>query len=641
MADRRRLAPARQREGARPVGLYGWVDAPDLGEPGPDTEIGVLLAPSDAQARTAVVLRDKSHFDQNDLWHFDLTSASVRDASRLADDVRAGAHPSEALGREVERVVGKRVKVDGLRAAFPVRTEHAGRRTCDGIAVLAATTTDPPDPRLAGAGLDDADVERVASLAATVDAYADLLVADAAQHALAGRAEAAAHALDAAAGLALPPPLDVLATPRSGRSLRTTVLVSLSAAAEARADEPSPVAVASPALAAWLDTMTGAPTGPGWTWQVSEGGAATDVTLADLGLVPADAVAVEPAALDALAAASVGPTATAVSAKGPALVRRLAETFGVRPAAGTDLGLSPDDTPAYETPVRQTLAARVGMLRAGAAALAQRLRDAGGEAEQQQALLQAARWGVVPGTDVTAAAELLEERVDATPPAVDASLDLAQLTTLIRDLAAPAATLPVLAPATADAVTAAAGALAVEPSLDETWLELVAAVRPPLARVEAHQALARAHGTPRLTAATNHPGDPWLTGAPPEGPGNRNVPHLVVTYGPEPPPSAGDLALGSWTVGPRSSRTSATPPARRSVSTRRAHARRKRSSSPSRPSAARISRPQPCSQPSRRPVRPRTRARRGPRISGTSTCSRLGSCRRSSRVDSSTRCPRR
>jgi hypothetical protein len=184
------------------------------------------------------------------------------------------------------------------------------------------------------------------------------------------------------------------------------------------------------------------------------------------------------------------------------------------------------------------------MLRAGAAALAQRLRDAGDEAEQQQALLQAARWGVVPGTDVGAAAELLEQRVDATPTAVDASLDLAQLTTLIRDLAAPAATLPVLAPATADALTEAAGALAVEPSLDETWLELVAAVRPPLARVEAHQALARAQGTPRLTAATNHPGDPWLTGAPPQGPGNRNVPHLVVTYGPEPPPLAGDLALG-------------------------------------------------------------------------------------------------
>ena len=531
-------------EGPRPVGLYGWVDAPDLGEPGPDTEIGVLLAPSDAQARTAVVLRDKSHFDSNDLWHLDLTSASVRDASRLADDVRAGAHPAEALGREVERVVGERLKVDELRAAFPVRTEHEGRRTCDGIAVLAAATADPPDPKLAAAGLDDSDVGRVASVATTVDAYADLLVADAAQHALAGRAEAAAHALDAAAGLALPPPLDVLATPRSGRSIRTTVLAALPAAPEAAADEESPVAIATPALAAWLATATGAPSGPAWTWQVSDGGAETEVTLADLGLVQADAVAVTPEALAALAAAAVSPTATALPPTGPALVRRLAETLGARPVAGVDLGLTPEDTPAYETPVRQALADRVAALRAGAAALAQRLRDAADDAEREQALLQAARWGVVPGTDATATADLLEERVDATPPTIDASFDLPQLTTLIRDLAAPAATVPVLGAATGETLTAATGTLTPEPSLDKTWLELVAAVRPPLARVEAHQALARAHGAPQLTAVTNHPGDPWLLGAPVEGPGNRNVPHLVIAYGPETPPPAGDVALG-------------------------------------------------------------------------------------------------
>ena len=52
---------------------------------------------SDSQARVAVVLRDKSHFDPDDLWHLDLTSASVRDASRLADDVRTGAHPAEVM----------------------------------------------------------------------------------------------------------------------------------------------------------------------------------------------------------------------------------------------------------------------------------------------------------------------------------------------------------------------------------------------------------------------------------------------------------------------------------------------------------------------------------------------------------------
>ena len=312
LADRRRLPAPRQRGRPPPRRALRLGRRARPRRAGTRHGDRVLLAPSDAQARTAVVLRDKSHFDSNDLRHLDLTSASVRDASRLADDVRAGAHPAEALGREVERVVGERLKVDELRAAFPVRTEHEGRRTCDGIAVLAAATADPPDPKLAAAGLDDSDVGRVASVATTVDAYADLLVADAAQHALAGRAEAAAHALDAAAGLALPPPLDVLATPRSGRSIRTTVLAALPAAPEAAADEESPVAIATPALAAWLATATGAPSGPAWTWQVSDGGAETEVTLADLGLVQADAVAVTPEALAALAAAAVSPTATAL-----------------------------------------------------------------------------------------------------------------------------------------------------------------------------------------------------------------------------------------------------------------------------------------------------------------------------------------
>ncbi len=539
----------RRLDGSRPVGLYGWVDRPDLGEPGPDTEIGVLLAPSDAQTRTAVVLRDKSHFDDNDLWHLDLTSASVRDASRLADDVRTGAHPAEALGREVERVVGERVKVDKLRAAFPVRTEHAGRRTCDGLAVLAAATAQPPDPRLAGAGLDADDTARVAALATTVDAYADLLVADAAQHAVAGRPEAAAHALDAAAGLALPPPLTVLETPRSGRSVRTTVLVSLPAAPEADPAEGSPAVIASPALAAWLESAAGDPGGPDWTWRVGDGGIETPVTLGDLGLVPADAVIVHPAVLDGLAAAHVGPTAVAAGPSGPDVVRRLAETLGSRPAAGADLGLAPEDAATYEAPVRTALVARVGALRGGAETLAQRLREAPDDDEREQALFQAVRWGLLPGAgDPTAraaeAADVLQERVDAVPAALDPGVHLSDLTRMIRDLAGPGATLPVLAPTTAAALAGAVGDLEPDPQLDETWLELVAAVRPPLARVEAHQALAAATGAPTLSAATTHPGDPWLEDVEPEGPRKRNVPQLTVVYGPEALPADGDVAIG-------------------------------------------------------------------------------------------------
>jgi hypothetical protein len=543
-------------DGSRPVGLYGWVDQPHVGEPGPDTDVGVLLAPSDAQARTAVVLRDKSHFDPDDLWHLDLTSASVRDASRLADDVRTGAHPAEALGREVERVVGERVKVDRLRVAFPVRTEHAGRRTCDGVAVLASATSEPPDPRLAAAGLDDADVARVAALAQTTDAYADLLVATAAQHALAGRAEAAAHALDAAAGLALPPTLDVLATPRSGRSVRTTALLSLPASPEPGPDERSPATIAAPAFAAWLEMQTGDPAGPEWTWQVSDGGAARTVTLADLGFVPADAIVVHPAVLDGLAGASVGSGAVVATPPGPANVRRLAETFDCRPVAGSDLGLAPSDVGAFETSLRGVLATRVDSLRAAALDLVQQLRAAATDAERRSALVQAVRWGLVPAPGDLAiaaagAADQLQERVDGAPAVADPSAELNELTRLIRALAAPSAAVPLPANATVAAIASAVGELEEEPAgaggrprLDASWLELVAAVRPPLARLEAHQALAAARGAAPLAAATNHPGDPWLELVAPEGPGNRGVPHLVVVYCSEPPAPAGEAAFG-------------------------------------------------------------------------------------------------
>jgi hypothetical protein len=130
------------------------------------------------------------------------------------------------------------------------------------------------------------------------------------------------------------------------------------------------------------------------------------------------------------------------------------------------------------------------------------------------------------------------------PAAVDPSIELTEVSRLIRELAAPGAILPLLATTTVAALVAATGELEAEPGLDATWLELVAAVRPPLARLEAHQALAAAQGSAPFTAATNHPDDPWLEQIPPEGRDNRSVPHLVVAYGPEPPPAAGDVAVG-------------------------------------------------------------------------------------------------
>ncbi|HJV08831.1 MAG TPA: hypothetical protein VJ653_04095, partial [Acidimicrobiales bacterium] len=171
------------------LGAYGWVDQPRPGAPGP-TPAGLVHAPSPAQAITATVLRDRAVNDpEAGRWDIDLTSATVRTADRIAEQVRSGAHLAEALGREVERVVATRADVERLREDFPARTEHAGRRVCDGQKVLAA----PP----ASLGLDATRLAALEPLREALDTYGDLLVAEAVYHVTEGRADVAGAVMDA------------------------------------------------------------------------------------------------------------------------------------------------------------------------------------------------------------------------------------------------------------------------------------------------------------------------------------------------------------------------------------------------------------------------------------------------------------
>jgi hypothetical protein len=250
---------------------------------------------------TAAVLRDRAVNDpETARWSLDLTSRTVRDADRIAEHVRAGAHPAEALGREVERVVGDTATIERLRRDFPVRTEHEGRRTCDGLAVLAA---DPSTLGLSAPILDGLE-----KLRAAVDAYGDLLVAEAVHHLTQRRPEAAGAAMDAAAGLARPPHLGVLKTSREGRALATSVVALFPAVTAPPAPtndldraELSPASLVDAAAATFVaDQLGSAAT---WTWTVA---AATNptvtatVTLADLNLLPADALALPLADLELL-----------------------------------------------------------------------------------------------------------------------------------------------------------------------------------------------------------------------------------------------------------------------------------------------------------------------------------------------------
>lgn len=215
----RRLDAAVAAGTAQPrLGAYGWVDAPAPGTPGPTTA-GLIHAPTVPAAMTAAVLRDRAITDPGPRWDLNIDSRIARTAERIATQVRAGAHLYEVMGREVERVIGAPGLIADLRRDFPLRVEHAGRRTCDGVAVLAAA----PFP----VSVDANQEAELGTLRAGLDGYADLLVADAVHHLVEGRAETAGQVMDAAAGLSQPPELALLRTARAGRAVTSSVILAL------------------------------------------------------------------------------------------------------------------------------------------------------------------------------------------------------------------------------------------------------------------------------------------------------------------------------------------------------------------------------------------------------------------------------
>src|SRR6185369_11974697 len=122
------------------LGAYGWVDAPtpfsalagDALAPGP-TRAGLLHAPSAGQALTAALLRDAAvRQPGSDRWNLTIDSAKVRASTALAERVRLGLHPYEALGLEVEKLAGDWDVVRTLRKDYPLAADQQERRVCDG-----------------------------------------------------------------------------------------------------------------------------------------------------------------------------------------------------------------------------------------------------------------------------------------------------------------------------------------------------------------------------------------------------------------------------------------------------------------------------------------------------------------------------
>ena len=536
----RRLRWLAARDTRFRLGAYGWVDAPrpyqpdaatSVQPPGP-TPAGLIHAPSPLQAMTGALLRDLAVRKPADTrWDVTIDSASVREAAGLAADAAAGAHLMEALGRRIEQLAGEPGLVDLLRQQYPMRPEHSGRRVCDGEAVLAAAVAEPTTlgPTLAALAPAIRPLQRV------VDTYGDLLVVDAI-HALAdGDVKLAAAGMDAAAGLAAPPQLRALRTLRAGRTVETTTLGVLPGRRRRRRRGPGRGGRSSirrpprrRGAARRLDLGRGRHAGHArCAWTVPRGQDSRHPETELHALLRDEAGAGAEAAIG-------GPGQTAVATARRRLAALLAGDdalpawLGIIPPA--DLARPPDD------------------LRLRAQTLIDALRAPGGAAVLPAALRWGARTGRCrgpagrrsdPGRDLRRAGG--RGRRHAGGPAEGVR----------RRGRRDAATRPAGSyPGSGCRRRGPAGALPRasgcpvraqpepdrrrRPALDLAWLETAAAVRPGLARLEAHQlAGERGNGPPPWQAWSSHVDDPWCTGAAEPAPAPTGTTHSVrMLYGP-------------------------------------------------------------------------------------------------------------
>jgi hypothetical protein len=354
--------------------------------------------------------------------------------------------------------------------------------------------------------------------------------------------------------------------------VNTTVVVTLP-----NADAPAPVdvatspgALAEPAVAAFVAAAAGAPASAAWTWDVVDENDAVvaSVTLAAMDLEPIDTLSLSPGDLASAAIATAG-AGVAVRATPPAhdRCRRLSDVLGSRPVVPADL--TPDMSQPSDAAIHADLLARYTAVQGLATDVQSALVAAGGgtEADQRAALHNALKWGITPltadepalGVLVSRALAALTDRIGHAPaPADAATLSVPLLARALAELVSPEGRLPVLSrlalgdlPVTLAAEPPPGNA----PALDPDWLEVVAAVRAPLGRLEVEQLTRRVASATPLASWSSRAGDPWQVdlGADPPAIGLAASSHLVAAFGPDGTIVAGDparvVALGlldSW-----------------------------------------------------------------------------------------------
>jgi hypothetical protein len=245
---------------------------------------GFVHAPSLAHASTAAVLRSGflAHGGSaDDVLAVDLSSARVRRALDCIDGVRHGEQLAAVLGYRIERGLRERQLgqyILGLRAEAPLTVDVDA--TTDVIAAAVGGAVADGEKlvdlhakgmlfRADGQPFSDTDPNRaaiesvIADAADTIDALADVLLAESVHQLVRGDMASASAALATIDEGATPPDPHVTRTPHSGIGLTHRIAIVLDPTAgpaggwEATASRPR--AVAEPALDRWAGQLFGPP----------------------------------------------------------------------------------------------------------------------------------------------------------------------------------------------------------------------------------------------------------------------------------------------------------------------------------------------------------------------------------------------
>ncbi len=332
------------------LGAYGWLEnvrpAP-APVPVPDSQIppalrqdgvtvveqadngGFIHGPSINHAVAAAVLRNAylTHADQNNADHFAvrLTSERVRTALTFLEGVRHGQQLGALLGYQFERALHDRYVINGtaleqfvlnFRKKYPLVADKItsgapgdaidqkeSYHVVDGYALLQAVLFQNPPLQypfgVEGLPTDPNDAARqaiiteVEHLKDTLDAIADLSLAEGVFQVTQGNYERAGAMLRSLSEGNAPPDPEIVRTPRSGAVVNHRVTIHLETGeVESPWDiEDTPRSLAAHGLNKWLGDLIGQPDMLQFSVAYELDNLDTVVSLADLQLQPVDLIA--------------------------------------------------------------------------------------------------------------------------------------------------------------------------------------------------------------------------------------------------------------------------------------------------------------------------------------------------------------